>query len=137
MSTSIEMEKIDDLSKRMEAILQSRPVLRLFQNPDSFLLRYGQSTDIEPSLSVKVMYTDIVDADNDKLREIIIKSIPSKEQLSSDIDVFIEKQKLMLRMLHNAADSHEWDEVQSINSSLKWISSELKCLRVTLCSVVK
>ena len=135
MSDLDKNEKIVAISNRIDSILKSRPALRLFSNHTRFLLRYGQATDINPSLSVIIPYTEIVNADDSKLRELIQCAIPRKSILLADIDIFTHKQSTLLGLLHNAADSHQWGEVQELNSKLKWVSSELIGLRVTLCTI--
>lgn len=131
----IDIIKIKDVSERIQAISKSRPVMRLFEESNGFLLRYGQTTDIEPALSVKFPYDDAFNADDSILRKFIHDTTPNKVRLQLDVEKFTEKQKTLINLLHLAVDSYQWDEVDNLNSKLKWVSKELKGLRITLGNV--
>jgi hypothetical protein len=136
MSSTEEREVIVAIAARMEEILASRPIIRLFSEHDHFRLRYGKATEINSSLDVKILYADAVNVDDKRLRELVRSADPSVEVLQSDIDTFTSKQNSLLGLLHSAADNHQWDEVYAYNSTLQWVNSELSCLRITLGAVI-
>jgi len=129
-------EKRGAVSSRIAAMLKTRPIMRLFNEVDGFMLRYGHGSEIDGRLNRTMPYDEALEADDDALREFIHKATPCREQLQSDIERYTEKKNALTKLLHQAVDNHYWYEVDELSSKAKWVIKDLKSLMVTLRQVV-
>jgi hypothetical protein len=134
-TTKLEEQRIT-VNKRIKTLSKSRPAMSAFGDTNGFVLRYGQTRDIEPSLSAEISYDDALKANDTTLRKFINDSTPSKTRIISDIEIFTEKQKILVDLLHHGVDHQEWDEIARLNSKVRLISEELEGLRITLANIV-